>query len=107
MLLTETFSFHLIIIEYLPTECDGGMFGQHCNQSCGKCVNNEQCHHINGSCLNGCDSGYHGTYCTEGTGNICFHPYTYCLRSQFIRVHTTLIVDLKHCRRCDICIMHM
>ncbi|XP_022307739.2 uncharacterized protein LOC111113742 [Crassostrea virginica] len=49
-------------------ECDGGMFGQNCNQSCGKCLDNEQCHHINGSCFNGCDSGYHGANCTEGTG---------------------------------------
>ena len=55
---------------HLPTECSGGMFGQHCNQSCGKCLNNEQCHHINGSCLNGCNSGYRGTDFTEGTGCI-------------------------------------
>ena len=42
------------------------MFGQNCNQSCGNCLNNEQCHHITGSCLSGCDSGYSETDCTEG-----------------------------------------
>ena len=68
-LLTETFYFHrfsIFRIYYLPTECDGGMFGKYCNESCGKCFNDGQCHHINGSCLNGCDSGYHGINCTYG-----------------------------------------
>ena len=58
---------HYQIRILLLIECDGGMFGHNCSQSCGKCFNNEQCHHINGTCLNGCDSGYSGTNCTEGT----------------------------------------
>ena len=52
--------------DVLSTECDGGMFGINCKGSCGKCLNNKQCNHINGSCLNGCESGYSGTNCTEG-----------------------------------------
>ena len=51
----------------LLTECDGNMFGKHCKEFCGKCVNDGQCHHINGSCLYGCDPGYYGIDCTEGT----------------------------------------
>ena len=68
-LLTETFKIHrfsILSIYYLPTDCDEGMFGKYCNESCGKCLNDEQCHHINGSCLNGCASGYRGINCTEG-----------------------------------------
>ena len=42
------------------------MFGKHCKESCGKCLMDEQCHHINGSCLNGCNPGYYGNKCTEG-----------------------------------------
>ena len=58
----QTYQIH----DLLPTECDGGLFGNHCNKSCGKCHNDEQCHHVNGSCLNGCRAGYHGVTCTKG-----------------------------------------
>lgn len=53
---------------WLPSylECDEGKFGLHCNQSCGHCLNNEQCHYINGTCFNGCDSGYYGRECKKG-----------------------------------------
>ena len=34
-------------------ECDGNKFGQGCAEECGNCVNDEQCHHINGDC--GCE----------------------------------------------------
>ena len=60
-------SLHISLIKHdlLPIECAGEMFGQNCKKSCGKCLNNEQCHHINGSCLNGCNPGYHGINCIE------------------------------------------
>lgn len=32
---------------------------------CGHCHDSQQCHHINGTCLNGCASGYKGVKCTE------------------------------------------
>lgn len=48
------------------TECTGLMYGQNCNLSCGHCIMSEQCHHINGTCMSGCDIGYHGLHCTEG-----------------------------------------
>ena len=54
----------------LHTECDGKMFGKNCEELCGKCFNDEQCDHINGSCMNRCNPGYYGITCTEGT-NIC------------------------------------
>lgn len=47
------------------TECDGGKYGPDCNKKCGNCAQNGQCHHINGSCMNGCDPGYYGTYCSK------------------------------------------
>lgn len=47
------------------TECDGGTFGLGCINTCGKCAHDEQCHHINGSCMNGCDPGYYGPQCTK------------------------------------------
>lgn len=42
------------------------MYDLECKQTCGNCKNKEQCHHVNGSCLNGCDSGYYGTRCDIG-----------------------------------------
>lgn len=31
-------------------------------------LNKEQCHYINGTCFNGCDSGYYGGKCKKGNG---------------------------------------
>lgn len=30
------------------------MYGPGCSLTCGACINNTHCHHINGSCLQGC-----------------------------------------------------
>lgn len=48
------------------TACSGGVYGQNCSLPCGQCLDNEQCHHINGTCMNGCGRGYQGLNCTEG-----------------------------------------
>ncbi|XP_062571500.1 multiple epidermal growth factor-like domains protein 10 [Saccostrea cucullata] len=53
------------IPEKMVLFCDGGKFGLNCAQSCGFCFGNEQCHPINGSCLNGCDKGYHKDRCKK------------------------------------------
>lgn len=45
--------------------CDNGYFGAECNRKCGHCLEADRCHHINGSCLNGCLYGYKGDYCNE------------------------------------------
>lgn len=42
------------------------MYGTNCTEKCGSCLNVEQCHHINGTCMNGCDRGFYGSYCIEG-----------------------------------------
>lgn len=44
-------------------ECDGNTFGQNCSEPCGHCLDNEQCHHVEDNCTNGCDLGYYGTKC--------------------------------------------
>ena len=53
-------------IDYQIAACDNQMYGVNCSQKCGACVDNEACHHINGSCLKGCDRGYHGQKCDQG-----------------------------------------
>lgn len=57
------------------TACSGGVYGQNCSLPCGQCLDNEQCHHINGTCMNGCGKGYQGLNCTEGQH---LHQFTTC-----------------------------
>ena len=47
-------------------ECDGNKYGLECKTSCNNCVRGEQCHHVTGSCPNGCDAGFHGGKCDKG-----------------------------------------
>ena len=71
------------------TVCDGNTFGQDCGEECGECVNDEQCHHINGTCLNGCKRGYKGQQCKQG--NIqCIHD------SMFAFLHVCLYGSWNH-----------
>lgn len=51
---------------WLSTECDARTFGPNCAETCGNCAGNEQCHHVNATCLNGCNPGFQGLNCTEG-----------------------------------------
>ncbi|XP_052717716.1 multiple epidermal growth factor-like domains protein 10 isoform X1 [Crassostrea angulata] len=45
--------------------CVPGFYGWMCSSKCSRhCVNGE-CHHINGTCLQGCNSGWKGDKCTE------------------------------------------
>lgn len=51
---------------FLSLECPVGLYGDHCNNNCGNCLNNTNCHHVNGTCSEGCDPGYYEHNCTEG-----------------------------------------
>lgn len=46
--------------------CDSHFYGENCSMPCGNCLESEQCQHINGTCMNGCASGYQGPTCKEG-----------------------------------------
>ena len=52
-------SVHSIVL----VGCSNMTFGQDCNNTCGHCLNNDVCHHVNGTCLRGCNPGYHGDPC--------------------------------------------
>ena len=55
---------HIYVIFFI--ECDKGMFGNECTRTCGHCFGEEECHHINGTCLKGCKDGLQGTMCIKG-----------------------------------------
>ncbi|XP_062574210.1 multiple epidermal growth factor-like domains protein 10 isoform X2 [Saccostrea cucullata] len=44
-------------------ECTSNTYGQDCGLRCGACLGHKQCNHINGSCPEGCDAGFKGTFC--------------------------------------------
>lgn len=46
-------------------DCDDNKYGENCSNSCGNCRGSEQCHHINGICINGCDIGYQVPKCID------------------------------------------
>ena len=56
-----------LFIILLP-ECDGGHYGEGCQDQCGHCADITNCHHVNDTCLNGCERGYMGSNCK--TGNV-------------------------------------
>ena len=53
----------------LFSECWGNADGRRSQRTCGTCSNGEPCHHVNGSCPSGCDSGAYGVKCRQSCGN--------------------------------------
>ena len=43
--------------------CRNGSYGYECNETCGHCRDQSDCHKENGSCFNGCGSGFIGDLC--------------------------------------------
>lgn len=54
------------IISYIMLECSYGYYGERCSNKCGQCLNSTACHHVTGTCVNGCEPGYKAPNCTEG-----------------------------------------
>lgn len=47
-------------------ECNQGTYGKDCQHRCGSCINQTHCHYVNGTCFEGCGSGYLGDKCVDG-----------------------------------------
>lgn len=58
---------HSVQMNILILECTNNKYGDGCQTNCGHCLNMSQCHHINGTCFDGCDPGYEGQKCNQGT----------------------------------------
>ncbi|VDI25186.1 Hypothetical predicted protein [Mytilus galloprovincialis] len=46
--------------------CSAGFYGSGCLQNCSLNCVNPSCHHTNGECIDGCNSGWKGFNCTQG-----------------------------------------
>lgn len=72
------------------------MYGENCGIACGNCLAKEQCHHINGTCMNGCDRGYQGSKCTEDD-----HCYlmlkTWCFNSKYMIYYSVMMFFYLEC----------
>ncbi|XP_071117359.1 receptor-type tyrosine-protein phosphatase alpha-like isoform X2 [Haliotis cracherodii] len=44
--------------------CSPGSFGVNCTGKCGRC-RDDKCHHVNGTCLTGCNDGWTNLTCTQ------------------------------------------
>lgn len=62
----RSLDFRGFFLFYFSLACSNRTYGENCSKTCGKCRHSEQCHHINGTCSNGCDSGYQGDKCDKG-----------------------------------------
>nr|XP_011417469.2 multiple epidermal growth factor-like domains protein 10 [Crassostrea gigas] len=65
-------------------ECEQGLYGIGCSETCGHCRDVDQCFHVNGTCLTGCDTGYQDdlckTPCDRGLyGMGCINTCGHCL----------------------------
>lgn len=70
MFFLSTYNLFLLIIP----ECDIGLYGIRCNETCGNCRNESQCSNVNGTCLTGCNAGFKGDLCkTRKYANIRMH----------------------------------
>lgn len=54
------------LISDILLECRYGYYGERCSNECGHCLNNTACHHVTGTCVNGCEPGYKAPNCTKG-----------------------------------------
>ena len=57
-------NYHLFLIE-----CGDKTFGAECKEPCGNCKKMEPCHHVDGNCLSGCESGVYGRKRNQPCGN--------------------------------------
>ncbi|XP_078328129.1 uncharacterized protein LOC111116105 [Crassostrea virginica] len=72
--------------------CLDGTHGHNCNNTCGNCLNVNECFHTNGTCLTGCEQGYTGdlceTRCDNGTyGSECNNTCGHCINED-VCIHT-------------------
>lgn len=56
--------------------CNNKGYGEKCSTPCGNCLGLAQCHHLNGTCMDGCDPGYKDSACNVGR-NVVIEIYLY------------------------------
>ena len=57
-------SYYRDLFSVFDSACPSGRYGKGCKYPCGDCLNDITCHHINGTCEDGCGDGFYGEFCT-------------------------------------------
>lgn len=70
----HSYQYTLLFLPF-SKECSSGYFGEQCNGICGHCKDISACHHITGTCAEGCVPGYRFPKCTEGIYHTVFKKY--------------------------------
>lgn len=60
------YSKYMFFCSKMYLECNQGTYGKDCLHRCGSCINQTNCHYVNGTCFEGCGPGYLGDKCVEG-----------------------------------------
>lgn len=60
---------------YFIIECETGTYEDGCQTECIHCMNETQCHLLNGTCSYGCKPGYYGPKCENSklSRTLCFY----------------------------------
>lgn len=61
---------------YYLKGCTQGWYGRDCTEKCGHCLDENQCFHINGTCVSGCQPGYEGHLCKSSELMLNAHSRT-------------------------------
>ncbi|XP_062611637.1 receptor-type tyrosine-protein phosphatase gamma-like isoform X2 [Saccostrea cucullata] len=85
---------------YCETECQAGKYGQGCSVSCGQCISNKQCNHVNGSCPGDCSPGWRGDKCDQKCDQGFYGQECNMTCSEFCRVGLCYPTS----GRCDGCV---
>ena len=73
--------FFFIYDKHFFKVCPKGQYGQKCSFRCGNCLDEEPCHHINGTCISGCLPGWKGEWCDQSEFlNYCHKDYEFLSR---------------------------
>ena len=61
------FYVHVFVCKLYLSECDAGFYGDSCASVCGRCKSGTACNHVTGTCYGGCETGYTGDMCLQGS----------------------------------------
>lgn len=54
------------LMKQIDLACPNGYFGRMCLETCGKCLADQICNNVNGTCMDGCNKGFKGNLCKKG-----------------------------------------
>lgn len=57
---------YIYLMKQIDLACPNGYFGRKCLKTCGKCLADQICNNVNGTCMDGCNKGLKRNLCKKG-----------------------------------------